>query len=148
MSEPIPLSIQFDNPSDVVVEFPDENMSVSLPLTRVGTNLYRLDAVPYLSEAVGYPTSSRPWVAFRHCRDCATRRYRPASSQKRRSGRLDWTRRNSSVVTVGSFVPGWPAPSPTGDAASRRVPTSSAVAAPARPARAGRGTRARTATPP
>lgn len=54
MSEHIPFSIRFDNPGDVVVEFPDETMSVSLPLTRVGTNLYRLDAVPYLSEAAGY----------------------------------------------------------------------------------------------
>jgi len=54
MSEHMPLSFRFNNPGDVVVEFPDEELSVSLPVTRVGTNLYRLDAAPHLSEAAGY----------------------------------------------------------------------------------------------
>src|SRR5262245_60278928 len=54
MSEHIALSFVFDNPGDVVIEFPDEQLRVSLPVTCVGTNLYRLDAVPYLSESAGY----------------------------------------------------------------------------------------------
>lgn len=54
MSEHLPLSVRFSNAGDVVMEFPDEGLSVSLPVTRVGKDLYRLDAVPYLSEVAGY----------------------------------------------------------------------------------------------
>ena len=54
MSEHIGLSFLLNNAGDVVVEFPDEKLCVSLPVTCVGTNLYRLDAVPYLSEIAAY----------------------------------------------------------------------------------------------
>jgi hypothetical protein len=54
MSEHVSLSFLFNNAGDVVVEFPDEKLCISLPATFVGTNLYRLDAVPYPSEIAGY----------------------------------------------------------------------------------------------
>jgi hypothetical protein len=53
MSEQVDLSFLFNNAGDVVVEFPDEKLRVSLLVTCVGTNLYRLDAVPYLSRNRG-----------------------------------------------------------------------------------------------
>ena len=54
MPEHVGLSFLFNNAGDVVVKFPDERLCVSLPVTCVGTNLYRLDAVPYLSESAAY----------------------------------------------------------------------------------------------
>jgi len=54
MPEHMPISILFSNAGDVVVAFPEEALTVSLPVTCVGTNLYRLDAVPYLSERANY----------------------------------------------------------------------------------------------
>lgn len=50
---PGPSSL-LNNGADVVVEFPDEGLHIPLPVTCVGTNLYRLDGVPYLSEVAGY----------------------------------------------------------------------------------------------
>jgi hypothetical protein len=54
MPEHVGLSFLFSNAGDVVVEFPDGKLCVSLPASCVGTNLYRLDAVPYPSEIAGY----------------------------------------------------------------------------------------------
>lgn len=54
MPEHMPISILFSNEGDVVVEFPEEALTVSLPVTCIGANLYRLDAVPYLSERASY----------------------------------------------------------------------------------------------
>ena len=54
MTDQAGLSSSFDNAGDVVVEFPDEGLHVPLPVTCVGTNLYRLDAVPFLSEVASY----------------------------------------------------------------------------------------------
>lgn len=54
MPEHIPLSVVFSNPGDVAVEFPGEGLCISLPMTCVGPNLYRLDAVPFSSESAGY----------------------------------------------------------------------------------------------
>jgi uncharacterized protein DUF4265 len=40
--------------NDVPVEFPDERVTVGVPVTRVGENLYRLDAIPVGVEQAGY----------------------------------------------------------------------------------------------
>jgi hypothetical protein len=51
---PDQIEPSLNNTCDVVVEFLDEGLCIPLPVTCVGTNLYRLDAVPYLSEIAGY----------------------------------------------------------------------------------------------
>jgi hypothetical protein len=53
MTEELPMALTFGG-DDPVVEFPDENLSVSVPVTRVGADLYRLDAVPVFVEGAGF----------------------------------------------------------------------------------------------
>jgi Domain of unknown function (DUF4265) len=54
MSSDKPMTVIFSGDDGVVLEFPDENLSVSVPIARVGENLYRLEAVPFLIEGAGY----------------------------------------------------------------------------------------------
>src|SRR4051812_28890021 len=39
---------------EAVMEFPEENLSVSVPVAGVGENLYRLEGVPILVEGAGF----------------------------------------------------------------------------------------------
>ena len=48
------MTIGCNNPDEILLEFPDEKLAVRVPVTRVGTDLYRLEAVPHLSTSAGY----------------------------------------------------------------------------------------------
>jgi hypothetical protein len=54
MSDNRELTIQFEGEEGFVIEFPTENVTVSVPYTRVGNDLYRLDGVPLWVESVGF----------------------------------------------------------------------------------------------
>ena len=48
------MTVIFSGVDALVLEFPDENLCVSVPIARVGENLYRLEAVPVLVEGAGF----------------------------------------------------------------------------------------------
>jgi hypothetical protein len=52
--ESVAMTVSFNDPDEVLLEFPDEALTVSVPITCVGPDLYRLEAVPHLSTSAGY----------------------------------------------------------------------------------------------
>lgn len=48
------LIVQFDNPGNFEVEFPDEEVTMSLPVSRVSSQTFRIEAVPFLTESVQF----------------------------------------------------------------------------------------------
>lgn len=54
MADSIPVSIQFAGDNETSVEFPDEQMSVTLELTQLATRLFRIDSVPVMVEAASF----------------------------------------------------------------------------------------------
>jgi hypothetical protein len=52
--EEVKLTMQFTGEENVLVEFPAENLTVSVPYSQVGECLYRLDGVPVGVESAGY----------------------------------------------------------------------------------------------
>jgi hypothetical protein len=47
---------------DVSLDFPEEGITTSTPLTQVGTNLYRLEAVPTFSDANYHDIVEGEWI--------------------------------------------------------------------------------------
>ena len=54
MADDVQLTMRFAGEEDSLVEFPAEGLTVSVPYTRVGEGLYRLDGVPVGVESAGY----------------------------------------------------------------------------------------------
>jgi hypothetical protein len=54
MTERSSLTVTFEGDDGIIVEFPEESISLQVPITCVGENLYRLDAVPFLVEGAGF----------------------------------------------------------------------------------------------
>jgi hypothetical protein len=54
MSSDVPMTVVFSGDGGTILEFPEEDLSVSVPITQVDENLYRLEAVPFLVEGAGY----------------------------------------------------------------------------------------------
>jgi hypothetical protein len=54
MSDSIPISIEFTGDKETSVEFPEEQMTVSLELTQVGPRLFRIGSVPIMVEAASF----------------------------------------------------------------------------------------------
>ena len=54
MSSEVSIALTFGGDDEVLIEFPEENVSISVPITRVAENLYRLDAVPVFVEGAGF----------------------------------------------------------------------------------------------
>jgi Domain of unknown function (DUF4265) len=54
MSHVVPMTLILDGDDQAIVQFPEEDLSVSVPITRVGEDLYRLDAVPVCVEGAGF----------------------------------------------------------------------------------------------
>src|SRR4051812_22096288 len=54
MAQEVPMTVILGSDDQVIVEFPEENLSVTVPVTRVGEDLYRLEAVPVLVEGAGF----------------------------------------------------------------------------------------------
>ena len=54
MSSDVPMTVIFSGDDAVILEFPEENLSINVPIARVGENLYRLEAVPVLVEGAGF----------------------------------------------------------------------------------------------
>jgi hypothetical protein len=53
MSDDVAMTVQF-GADEAFVEFPSERVTVSVPLTRVGERLYRLDGVPVFAESAAF----------------------------------------------------------------------------------------------
>jgi len=41
------------NGEETVIEFPEEDLAVTVPVTRLGENLFRIDAVPFWAKSAG-----------------------------------------------------------------------------------------------
>jgi hypothetical protein len=54
MAEDIPITLSFESDEDGFIEFPEEKVTMTLPMTCLGPNTYRIDAVPVLIEAVSF----------------------------------------------------------------------------------------------
>jgi hypothetical protein len=52
MADDVEITIRMGD--EPLVEFPDEGVTVSVPLTRVGERLYRLDGVPAFAESAAF----------------------------------------------------------------------------------------------
>jgi hypothetical protein len=50
----MPMTVILGGSDEAIVEFPEENFSVSVPITKVGQDLYRLEAVPVFVEGAGF----------------------------------------------------------------------------------------------
>jgi hypothetical protein len=67
MADERELTVQFLGEEGVVIEFPAENMAVSVPYTQVGDDLYPLDGIPFGVDLAGRGAADRPVHARRHC---------------------------------------------------------------------------------
>jgi hypothetical protein len=47
----IEVNLTTDDPADVAIHFPEDGLTMSLPVTKLGDNLVRLEAVPFITEA-------------------------------------------------------------------------------------------------
>lgn len=54
MADFIPFSIQFAGDNETSVEFPEEQITVTLELAQVGPQLFRISSVPIMVEAVSF----------------------------------------------------------------------------------------------
>ena len=54
MDNSIPLSIEFAGENETSVEFPEEQVTVTLELTQVGPRLFRIGSVPVMIEAASF----------------------------------------------------------------------------------------------
>lgn len=54
MADEVKLTVQFKGEESSLIEFPAEGLTVSVPYTQVGVDLFRLDGVPLGVDCVGY----------------------------------------------------------------------------------------------
>ncbi len=54
MDGSIPVSFEFDSETATLVEFPDEQITATLELARIGPRLFRIESVPFMIETVGF----------------------------------------------------------------------------------------------
>jgi len=52
--EEVQITLQTNNPEDVVIYFPEDALAMSLPVTEFGEHLVRLEAIPFMTEAANF----------------------------------------------------------------------------------------------